>query len=82
MTPEVKEAYSIFFTDKGRVLLEHWSAKFGFSNKTTVVANDPITTAFNEGQRVVWCFITREIGASLTDVGRPATAETTEAANE
>lgn len=48
MTPELKEAYSLFFSEKGQTLLEHWRRKFGFMHATTVVANDPITTAFNE----------------------------------
>lgn len=78
MEPELREAYSIFFTDKGQTLLEHWRRKFGFMNATTVVANDPITTAFNEGQRVVWCFITKEIAASLNNEPKPTEAESDE----
>lgn len=78
MTPELKEAYSLFFSEKGQTLLEHWRRKFGFMHATTVVANDPITTAFNEGQRVVWCFITREIAASLNAEPAPTEAKADE----
>ncbi len=78
MTPEVKEAYGILLSEKGRVLLDHWAAKFGFQNRTTVVANDPISTAFNEGQRVVWCFLMRELAEALKPGEPPATAVATE----
>lgn len=78
MTPEVKEAYSILLTEKGRVLLDYWRQKFGFTDRTTLVANDPLTTAFNEGQRVVWQFIIRDVERSLVTEEKPKEAVTNE----
>lgn len=78
MSPELKEAYSILLTEKGKVLLDHWRQKFGFADKTTLVAGDPLTTAFNEGQRVVWQFLLREIERSLSPNEQPKEAVTDE----
>jgi len=54
--------FEVFLTDtQAQAVLEHLRQAFGFENRTTCVPNDPITSAFHEGQRTVVVHIMRQI---------------------
>lgn len=70
--------FEVFLTDtQAQAALEHLRQMFGFETRTTCVPNDPITSAFHEGQRTVIVYIMRVIRNGRAE--RPAEVRTKEA---
>ncbi len=55
----------VFLSPKGKVVLEHMFNQLGMGN-TTMVANDPYSSAYNEGRRSVYMEILRIINVDFT----------------
>ena len=61
----------VFLSPKGKVVLEHMFTQLGMDN-TTMVANDPYSTAYNEGRRSVYMEILRIINVDFTPLMKNA----------
>jgi hypothetical protein len=67
--------FEVFLTDaQAQAALEHLRQMFGFETRTTCVPNDPITSAFHEGQRTVIVYLMRVIRTGRAE--RPAEVQT------
>ena len=64
----MQEVYiDVFLSPQGKRVLEHLFRQLGMDG-TTLVANDPMTTAYNEGRRSVFMEILRILNVDFTEV--------------
>ncbi len=69
---EMQEAYiDVFLCPKGKVVLEHMFKQLGMDD-STLVANDPMTTAWKEGRRSVFMEILRILNIDFTPLMKEA----------